>query len=203
MEQAFVAEAELVGDQLEIIVDFEAVGKLLRRHEASLLQQRQVAIGIVVALQAGIAVPVPGAAESAGVVDHAKIGDARVGQVIGGEHPGPACAEDGNLDLVVDAVARSHSSERIMHCSVAGETIGRAGNVRARILAHAALALFQILRVQRRNVDFSSGRDTGWLTIHEACFSQRLVAKSHRYNQQRCLVGSLRSSAFGKRPSDR
>ena len=42
----------------------DAIRELLGGHEASLFQQRQVHVRLVVALDAGIAVPVPGAADA-------------------------------------------------------------------------------------------------------------------------------------------
>src|ERR1700761_8914983 len=54
VEQGPPVEVELVGDDLEVVVDLIAVGELLRRQESGLFQQRQIAVGVVVALQAGI-----------------------------------------------------------------------------------------------------------------------------------------------------
>ena len=85
MEQCLVGETEAFGDLAAIGLDLRAVGEFLRRHEAGFFQQRQIAIGVIVALDAGIAVPVPDAAEIAAMVDVAEIGDALFGQMIAGE----------------------------------------------------------------------------------------------------------------------
>ena len=89
-----------------VLVDLLAVGELLRRHVAGLFEQRQIAIGIVVALDAGIAVPVPDAAEIAGMIDVAEVGDAGLGQVIGGQDAAEAAAENGDVDLLDNRIAR-------------------------------------------------------------------------------------------------
>ena len=87
---ALSAKPNLSRDELAIFVDLRAVGELLRRHEARLFEQRQVAIGVVVALDAGIAVPVPDAAEVAGVIDDCgSWSTPALRQVIGGQDARP------------------------------------------------------------------------------------------------------------------
>ena len=103
---AIVAEAKLVDDQLDVIVDLLAVGELLGRQPAGLLEQRQIAIGVVVTLDAGVAVPVPDATEVAGVSMMRKSVMPSLGQVIAGQNARPASAKDRDLEILGDGLSR-------------------------------------------------------------------------------------------------
>ena len=74
----------------------------LRRHEAGFFEQRQIAIGIIVALNAGIAVPVPDPAEIPGMVDIAEIGNTGLLQMIAGRMPETTAAENGDIEILRD-----------------------------------------------------------------------------------------------------
>src|SRR3546814_8618863 len=76
------------------------------RHIAGLFEQRHVATGIVVALDARIAVPVPDAAEVAGMIDVAKRADAGIAQMNAGHDAGEAGAEDRDVEVLMDRRAR-------------------------------------------------------------------------------------------------
>src|SRR5262249_35222875 len=109
VEERAVVEAELMRDPPELLEDLEAIDVLPRRHVARLFEQRDVAIGVVVALQPGKAVPVPAAAEVTGQID-APERTTRMGwpgsgrgprgyqpgplQMIGGQEARPARPED-------------------------------------------------------------------------------------------------------------
>jgi len=56
-----------------VFEDLGDVGVFLLRDVAELFEQRQVAIGFDIALRAGIAVPVPGAAEVSAGLDDADV----------------------------------------------------------------------------------------------------------------------------------
>ena len=73
LEQRVRVQAELPADALAVREDLRAVHVLLRRHVPGLFQQRQVDHRRRVALRARIAVPVPGAAEVAALLDDADV----------------------------------------------------------------------------------------------------------------------------------
>ena len=75
-------------------------GVLLLRDVAGLLQQRQVDVALDVALRAGIAVPVPGAAEVAALLDDADALDPGLAQPGAGHQAAEAAADDQHVDLV-------------------------------------------------------------------------------------------------------
>src|SRR3546814_1299015 len=66
----------MLADPAGMFEQFGRIGIFLGRDIARLFEQRHVDIGFDVALGAGIAVPVPGAAEIAGLFDDANVGDA-------------------------------------------------------------------------------------------------------------------------------
>ena len=68
-KQRLVVEVVVFRDAPRVLEDLGREGVLLLRHVAELFEQRQVAIALDVALGAGIAVPVPGAAEVAAGLD--------------------------------------------------------------------------------------------------------------------------------------
>ena len=78
----------------------------LRRHVPGFLEQRHVDHRGRIALRAGIAVPVPGAAEIAALLDDADILDAGFRQPRGGGEPGKAAADEGEGDVVGLGIAR-------------------------------------------------------------------------------------------------
>lgn len=71
----------MLSDAPAMVVDLGAVGELLRRNEVQLFEQRDVAVGFVVALDARVAVPIPDAAEVAAQLDDADVLDSRLLQV--------------------------------------------------------------------------------------------------------------------------
>ena len=78
------------------------LAKKLFRHVVQFVQQRQVVIGGDVAGRAGIAVPVPGAADIAAAFDDADALDALFAQPSGGQQGGEAAADEQAFDGVVD-----------------------------------------------------------------------------------------------------
>src|ERR1043166_7729392 len=85
VEQRLVGKLVASRDPLAVIADFLAVGKFLRRHEPGFFEQRQIAVGVVVALHAWVAVPVPDAAEAAAMIDVADVLHPRLVEVVSRE----------------------------------------------------------------------------------------------------------------------
>ena len=78
------------------------------RHEVELFEQWDVAVGVVVALDSGEAVPVPHASEVTGHLDDADALDAGLLQVRAGQEAGEATAEDHDVGILDDRVAFGH-----------------------------------------------------------------------------------------------
>ena len=78
---------------------------LLLRDVADLLEQRQVDVRLDVAHRARVAVPVPGAAEVAALLDDADVVDAGLAQPRAGEQAAEAAADDDDVDLVGERLA--------------------------------------------------------------------------------------------------
>ena len=78
VEQAVLVEAELLGHRLAVLEDLEPRRELHRRDVAHLLEQRQVAVGLDVAGDARVAVPVPRAADVAALLAEPDIDEARL-----------------------------------------------------------------------------------------------------------------------------
>ena len=81
-------------DAARVFEDLGAVGVLLARHVPGLLEQRQIHERGGVALRAGVAVPVPGAAEVAALLDDAHVVDAGFVQLGAGDQTGEAAADE-------------------------------------------------------------------------------------------------------------
>ena len=105
-EDRTVVEPEMLADPLAVLEDLGAVGELLRGYEVELLQQRDVAVRIVVALDAWESVPVPDSTEVATHLDDVHVVDARLLEVCARQQAGDATAEDRDLDVLVDRGAR-------------------------------------------------------------------------------------------------
>ena len=76
VEKRLVMKVVLLGDALAMGADLRAPDIFLGRDVAGFFKQRQVDHGGGVTAGAGVAVPVPGSAYAAGLVDQAKITDA-------------------------------------------------------------------------------------------------------------------------------
>ena len=107
VEQRVVVEAELRADALALLEDLRRMRVLLGRHVTGLFEQRHVHHRRGVALRAGIAVPVPGAAEVAALLDDAHVGDARLDQPRAGDEPGEPAADERERDVIASSAARS------------------------------------------------------------------------------------------------
>ena len=94
LEKRQFVQAVVFADALAVLVDLRCVGILLLRHVAEFLQQRQVAVGLDVALAAGVAVPVPGAAEVGAGFDQQDVFDAPFLKPRRRHHAAEAAADD-------------------------------------------------------------------------------------------------------------
>ncbi len=103
----------MLPDVAAVLEDLGAVGVLLRRHEVELFEHRDVAVRIVVALDAGEPVPVPDAAEVATHLDDVHVVDAGLLEVGARQQSGDAAAENRHLDVLVDRRARGHRGVRV------------------------------------------------------------------------------------------
>ncbi len=100
LETGVSVQVEVLADRLAVREDLGGLGVLLLRHVPDLLQQREVHVRLDVARGAGIAVPVPGSAEVAALLDQADVVDARLAEPSAGEESAEAAADDQYLDLV-------------------------------------------------------------------------------------------------------
>ena len=129
-----------------------SVGKLLRRHETRFFEQGQIAVGIVVALQTGITVPVPHTAEVTGVIDVAETGEAGFPDVNARRDAGPPAAEDGDIDFLADRFTGNDRRVGVRFVST-GEVVHRTAILLLAFLANAPVALLAILCLQRWDID--------------------------------------------------
>ncbi len=113
-EHGVVVQVEVAADAAGVFEDLGGVGVLLARHVAGLFEQRQVDERGGVALGAGVAVPVPGAAEVAALLDDADVVDAGLLQLGAGDQPGEPTADEGDGDLVEQRLALGRLDVRIL-----------------------------------------------------------------------------------------
>ena len=170
VEQRLVGKAVPLGKLAAIALDFGAFGELLRGQKAGFLKQRQVAIGIVVALDAGIAVPVPHPAEIARGVDVAKVGHARLGQMDRGQQSAKARTEHQHVKVLGHRVALDRRRQRIggvIRNVAARDMVGRTHILRLPVAAQAPLTLVPVLFAQRGDVHIRRGWRFGRLATHD------------------------------------
>src|SRR5262249_23611524 len=77
---------------------------LLLRDVAGFLEQRQVDVRFDIALRSGVAIPVPGAAEVAALLDDAKVLHARLAQTCAREQAAEAAADNQNLQRLMQGL---------------------------------------------------------------------------------------------------
>ena len=137
---------------LAVREDLGAVGELLARQEVEFLEHRDVAVGVVVALDAREAVPVPHSAEVPGHVDDPNILHASLFQVGARQQSGEPAAEDGHLDVLDDRGTVGHRGVRV-HLVEVGQVTVEFEVLRGALLAQALLALLGVLGPHRVYVD--------------------------------------------------
>ncbi len=94
-------QIELLADTPRMRQDFRRIRVLLFRDITGFLEQRQIDVRLDIALRAGIAVPVPGAAEVAALLDDANALDAGLAQPGARQQSAEAAANDHDVHRVV------------------------------------------------------------------------------------------------------
>ncbi len=151
-EDRTVVEPEMLGDTPAVLEDLGTVGELLRRDEVELLEHRDVAVRIVVALDSGEPVPVPDAAEVPTHLDDADVVDAGLLEVRGRQQSRDTAAEDGDLDVLGDRLARRHRRVRVDLRELRELTL-QFQVLRRTFWAQPLVALLQVLLAQCLDVD--------------------------------------------------
>ena len=113
VEQRGIGEIEPAGDRLEVFADLVTEGVARLRDVTRLLEHRHVAVRLDVAHHARVAVPVPGSADTARVVDHADAIHARLAQLGTGHHARQARADDRDIDVLDHRITSGHGRERV------------------------------------------------------------------------------------------
>ncbi len=141
----------MVRDPSAVVEDLRRVGVLLARHVPGLLEQREVHECRRVALGAGIAVPVPGAADIAALLDDAHAVDPGLLQAGAGDQPGESAADERHGHLVEQRFAGHRRHVRVVE--VVGERPDRLDVLLAAIGSQPLVPLGPVLRPQRLGVD--------------------------------------------------
>ena len=114
VEQRLVIQAVLSTDAPAMLEDLRPARVFLGRHVAGLFEQRHVHERRGVALRAGIAVPIPSAAEVAALVDHPHVADSRFDQARGRHEPGETSADACHRDVIAHGLARPDGQIRVV-----------------------------------------------------------------------------------------
>jgi hypothetical protein len=124
VEEGVVVETELLADPATVLEDLGAVGVLLGRHVAGLLEERHVDHRGGVTHDPGVAVPVPGTPEVPRLVDDPDVVDARLLQSGADQQAGETPADEGEGDVVVHRLPIDHLGVGVF--GVVGEPPGEA-----------------------------------------------------------------------------
>jgi len=151
-KQASTVQIEVLCDGPRVLPDLLAGGVLPLRDVSDLFEQRHVDVRLDVAVDAGVPVPVPGAAEIPALFDDPDPLHARLPQPRAGEQPAEAAADDEHVDAVVERLA-AESGLRVRIGGVAGELAAGRTVLAAAVGADAAgpldaVALAQCLGVE-------------------------------------------------------
>ncbi len=114
VEQRIGHEVEPVGDRLQVQPDLLTERVPMLGDVPELLQHREVDGGLDVAHHPWVAVPVPGAADAAGLVEDADPLDAGLAQLSASEDPRDAAAYDHCVDVIGDGRAPTHGREGVL-----------------------------------------------------------------------------------------
>ena len=142
---------------------------LLGGHVAGLLEQRQVDHRRGVAHGAGVAVPVPGAADVAAALDDAHVVDAGLLEPGAGDEAGEAAADDRHRHLVVQRLPLDPLDVGVVE--EVGEATGRLEVLVVAVLAQALVALGPVLaRRASRSIGSATVRwwtspSSSWATV--------------------------------------
>jgi hypothetical protein len=121
VEQGVSHQVVPAGDGLEVATDLLAEGVALGGDVVELLEHREVDGRLDIAHHARVAVPVPGASDTSGLVDDADPLHAGLAELGTGEDPGDPPAHDDHIDVVGHGLALDDRRERVV--AVAGEVL--------------------------------------------------------------------------------
>ena len=166
----------MAADAPRVLEDFGAAGVFCGGHVAGFFEQRQVDVALCVAGRAGIAVPVPGAAEVAALLDDADVIKAGFAQARSRQQAAEAAAHHQHLDVAHDRLAL----ELWVGIGVVEEMLVLAGDLDILVVAvgaQAPVALEVVLaaqcgRVEGEFVDFRQLQGAG---RHRHCSSVSCV----------------------------
>ena len=168
VEEGAVVEAELGGDAPAVLEDLGAVGVLLGRHVA---RSPRAAAGrrtsAVSHWAPGIAVPVPGAADVAALLDDADVVDAGLLEPGAGDEAGEAAADQGDGDLGADRVPLGPAGRRGRR--VVGEGPGGLDVLLVAVLAQPLVALGPVAGEHGLPVDRGLRGRHGSILLHVPC----------------------------------
>src|SRR5262245_24863825 len=102
LEAGVLVQVEVLADPFGVLEDLGREGVLLLWYVSGLFQERQIDVGLDVALSAGITVPVPGPAEVPGLLDDADVGDSHLLQSRRGQQAAEAAADDHRVELFME-----------------------------------------------------------------------------------------------------
>ena len=157
LEAGVGVEVEVAADGAAVLHDLRRPGIAFAGDVAEFFEQRQVDVGLDVALGAGVAVPVPGAAEVAALFDDADVGDARLAQARAGEQTAEAAADDDHIDVVGERRARQFA----VHVGVFDEAVKSPTTSRYWSLPSARSRLSRSSRYFSRKASGSNPRSAG------------------------------------------
>src|SRR5206468_2363559 len=103
-EAGVVVEAEVTGDRPAVLEDLGCERVLVLGDVAELLEQREVHVRLHVAHGAGIAVPVPRAADVARLLDQTDALEPSLAEPGAGEQSAEPGADDGDVDVVEERI---------------------------------------------------------------------------------------------------
>ena len=151
VQQRVVVEPVMPADALAMRQDLARMGVLLGRHVAGLFEQRHVDHRRGVALRAGVAVPVPGAAEIAAFVDDANVGDAGFDQARRCRQTGETASDKREADVIGLGLARHDRQVGVVQ--VMGEALFDLQVLMVAVGAESLVALLEVLAPQALFVD--------------------------------------------------
>ncbi len=146
MKERMLIEPVVLADALAVSEDFRCTRIFFAGSMAGFLQQRHVDHRCGVALRAGVAVPVPGAAEVAAFFNDAHIAHAGLDQSGCRGQPSKAPANEGKGDMV--GARCTGGDRRIGVFQVVGEGALDFKVLRIAIRPQALVALFQVFSTQ-------------------------------------------------------
>ena len=153
LEDGPVVQAEVFRNPLAVVEDLGRVGVLLLRHESRLLQERQVAVGLDVALRARVAVPVPRAAEVSAGFDDAEVGDAPLLQPRPRHQAAESGADDGDIDVQINRLPVEIRIGVGIVVGVMGEFGRRLDVLALAVLANALVPFGPVLLAQGARIE--------------------------------------------------